>query len=731
LSVHVVAFFLFSAFAISGYLIGKHDDVSAGVNAKSLSPEERHVHRLIVNVVLGTDIAAGVLLLVYLIEHAPWHKTQMREHAYLSVLLAMVFSAPCIRWYDPAHGTIRRNYDELTHLMMASLVVRISSRMTSPERIAGFFRYRAKSDWLDKQRPQGSLRAMRTVTQLDELMSQLEKLQQGFSSKISDSAFNVILLCLFLLVEATTMLPGILLTHATVIIYVWWAVIWASLMKETFDRWCKIRPRQRQIDKIIHDVLKSRDTALLGCIVWELDLPSLMEVGTTSTTAMISEKALQLGCLGVVEKAIIVDALQKRGIRLWKEHQQTVADLLLSCTGADLTLLKNLIDTGGDYFNLYKLVYEDMTERKPRQAVQVHLREQSLLVRAANFGAAPQGTRGGIGIKILSDVDDTLYSSGGSFPAGCDKTFPKHRVYPGCLELFRVLVAHDSKQNADLANSASLVFLSARPHVYKSVMEDHSYAGFRALLKDKRLHSLPTLLPGNLAKGVCAMLTYCCRKTKAWRRVGEAKYNSFKKYAQLYLEYDYVFCGDNGQGDLLAGQHMVAESPELSGSESEGEEEQVNPNPRVLAVLIHEVMPDEQALALEPPKPAQRGEAWRAELARQRLFFHRTYLGAAAQLYEACPGLISAPALRQIAEEAVQNFEADVRYCEWSGDWSKYEEAFQEDHARVSRLLQKAGVELKQPVPVAELLPPHAISSASCCRQDSMSDNSEDQQLLV
>lgn len=41
--------------------------------------------------------------------------------------------------------------------------------------------------------------------------------------------------------------------------------------------------------------------------------------------------------------------------------------------------------------------------------------------------------------KILSDVDDTLSSSGGSWPAGMDTSYPKKTVYPGVLGFYREL----------------------------------------------------------------------------------------------------------------------------------------------------------------------------------------------------------------------------------------------------------------------------------------------------
>ena len=41
-----------------------------------------------------------------------------------------------------------------------------------------------------------------------------------------------------------------------------------------------------------------------------------------------------------------------------------------------------------------------------------------------------------------------------------------------------------------------------------------------------------------------------------------------KRYARLYQEYDFIFLGDNGQGDLLAGQLMM-EAHEISVGSTE------------------------------------------------------------------------------------------------------------------------------------------------------------------
>ena len=39
---------------------------------------------------------------------------------------------------------------------------------------------------------------------------------------------------------------------------------------------------------------------------------------------------------------------------------------MLSCHGSELTQLKNMTDLGGDYQNLYKLIYTDFTDEEIR-----------------------------------------------------------------------------------------------------------------------------------------------------------------------------------------------------------------------------------------------------------------------------------------------------------------------------------------------------------------------------
>ena len=51
----------------------------------------------------------------------------------------------------------------------------------------------------------------------------------------------------------------------------------------------------------------------------------------------------------------------------------------------------------------------------------------------------------------------------------------------------------------------NLVFISARPHVYKDMLEKRVYKKFNKMIQVNNLHTMPTLLPGDMESGqVCA-----------------------------------------------------------------------------------------------------------------------------------------------------------------------------------------------------------------------------------
>lgn len=222
------------------------------------------------------------------------------------------------------------------------------------------------------------------------------------------------------------------------------------------------------------------------------------------------------------------------------------------------------------------------------------------------------------------------------------------------------------------------------------------------------MHTFPTMLPGDRNRSIRGFLTGKCQGTKAWRRVGEYKYLTYQNYTELYPEYDFIFFGDNGQGDFLAAQLMASGGEQLSKTSMKvplKKTEQQEDPPNLLAALIHEVLPDEKVLALE--NVADRGPTWKKDQEERRIFFYRTYIGAAIQLYEKNTGLVSAEQLRFVAESAIADFTEDVMYqSAWQDKWRPYELKLRRDYDEAQQIVKHAGLEPLPGFPnVSELLP--------------------------
>ena len=410
-----------------------------------------------------------------------------------------------------------------------------------------------------------------------------------------------------------------------------------------------------------------------------------------------------------------------------------VKEIFLSSKGADLTTLKNAIDSSGSWKNLFNLVYEDLPgaiigSGDLRNEILQHFnREAGAVRRHARSKGRPR-------IKIISDLDDTVWCSSGKFPAGCDRKYPPHSFYPGIFALYKevtigsrldggdeaskswriaeaaggpspttqppsplspaqrslnglsaaasetksavssrtdVLTRYSSTPNlgnelvqrvtcsasleehsaitvsaeceigetiaeawVKLANKGgrlvkrmtvnfgaqgdegdipgledhTLVMLSARPGVKaaKGFFESIMYRKFVKLKEQGYFHSIPTLLPGDLIAGMRAFILGASSKFAScisldnrivWKEVARKKYNDMVKYMELYPEYDFIFFGDDGQGDVQAAINAL-KNPKLSV---------LGAGPRLADVFIHSVMSPETLMsATEFQSPRQK-----------------------------------------------------------------------------------------------------------------------------
>ncbi len=290
----------------------------------------------------------------------------------------------------------------------------------------------------------------------------------------------------------------------------------------------------RKDERIILDLLTHSPD--LSALLLRLDLVWLIAdvddrmLGPDNRTALVDLlTGPRLADLDVPARAALIlalstgrtDALDERGIR----------DLFLGTRGPDLTALKDLLDLGDDHRDLQHIVFSDIDDGEVKDAILQH------------FAAEGQVAAG---LKILSDIDDTLYAN------WKDVRYPKKTVYPGVLALY---------QEFDAEGRVS--FVTARPKDRTGVIEKATHKTLRALGVKQ-----PVVLSGSF------------RHLHSSASIAKKKLANFAEYDQLFPEYEFVFFGDSGQGDADFGVEMRAACA------------------RVRAVFIHDVVgKDEQVRA--------------------------------------------------------------------------------------------------------------------------------------
>jgi hypothetical protein len=255
--------------------------------------------------------------------------------------------------------------------------------------------------------------------------------------------------------------------------------------------------------------------------------------------------------LSLEAKVHLIVNLQKLGKEcIPDEYLWQVID---SVQDAHFKRFKTAVDNISDQFNMYNLYYRVLSEKYMQLFMQK--------VKSAHQTAESVNKRP---VKILSDIDDTFICSGGTF-GNVDTRYPKDVIYPGVNAFYRELDLGPYAQNGDWPKDrfGNLAFVTARPHVDAAEMS--TYEKFSICYSSGHLYTFPTLLCGNF-KGLTGA------PFGNFKEMSRKKFKNFQQYLVLYPEYDFVFIGDNGQGDALTAATMLKEYPD-----------------RVKAVFIHQV----------------------------------------------------------------------------------------------------------------------------------------------
>lgn len=124
-----------------------------------------------------------------------------------------------------------------------------------------------------------------------------------------------------------------------------------------------------------------------------------------------------------------------------------IRQLFLSVDPKEMSLFKFILEYDGDYKDVAEYLFDDIDNNGIRDDVLAHLQKTSKVD----------------GIKVLSDVNDTMYAN------LIEKRYPEKTVYPGVLEFYDAL-----KHEPFKLKKIPLTTLSARPNSFGGHMEEGS-----------------------------------------------------------------------------------------------------------------------------------------------------------------------------------------------------------------------------------------------------------------
>jgi hypothetical protein len=287
--------------------------------------------------------------------------------------------------------------------------------------------------------------------------------------------------------------------------------------------------------------------------------------------------------LGIEGRAAVIHALQDD--RTGRTAELLVRDLLLDVHGDELTALKNTINRRTDIHDLEGLVFGDIDDEAIRAEILDHIATEAATV---STGEA----------KVLSDIDDT------AFCALHDRRYPKGIIYPGILALWEAL---DRGAHAEPYSLGDLTFLTARPMDAFGLVETRTRR---------------TLQAAGVAQSSVLLGSFGALRNHD--AMAARKAANVEHYRLLYPEYDLVFVGDSGQGDVTVGELLYEQHPDA-----------------VRAVFIHDVK--------ETP------DAERAALAAHGIHVVDTYVRAAAIARDL--GLITQGSAETVLAETREGFD--------------------------------------------------------------------------
>jgi hypothetical protein len=336
--------------------------------------------------------------------------------------------------------------------------------------------------------------------------------------------------------------------------------------------------------------------------------------------------------------------------------------LLYSVPPDCLPLFKFMLEYDGDYKDVAEYVFHDIDKKEHQDRIIEHFKTG----------------RRGVGIKVLTDVDDTMYAN------LIDTRYPKKTLYPGVLEFYDAL----QREPFDLT-TIPVTTLTARPTPVAGTFEECSIESLTKLTNGRLS---PSSLSGELISGVAGSLQTWARANlhrlagkvphDQEDKIGRVKFENFSVFSIVYPEYRFVFIGDSGQADALTAQLLINEKS------CEG-------TSRVITTFIHDLREHEDdqksVSATFRNVPAEMLINELSESGRGVIVF-RNYIAAALVAYahsSTLENLITADKLAKVTRAALTQFQT-IDFATKQASQHKLRQQYRQDADAACTLLTRA-----------------------------------------
>jgi hypothetical protein len=410
-------------------------------------------------------------------------------------------------------------------------------------------------------------------------------------------------------------------------------------------------------------------TRVDNCFV-DLMRPTGLSVFDDDARASELDNRIQRARLCLADKAALLKRLAPRaedsrlGALTGERKEVRIERLFLSITPEDLPAFKFALEYDADYKDLEEYVFHDVDDLNHRGRILEHLARTPSLQK---------------GVKVLSDVDDTMYAN------LIDKRYPPKTLYPGVLEFYDAV----KEEPFEALPGIPLTTLSARPNPIAGILEEASLQHLAGEFTCRRLR--PSGLSGALLTGVAGTLQTLARdrfealcdhipEHDQEDGIGRVKFANFCNFSDVYPEYRYVFVGDSGQADALTAGLMVTRTAPKGTT-------------RVATTFIHnlQVAPDDNKSASAsfralPPEL----KVGRSSANGRGVIVFRNYIEAALiaqQHSKTLQNLVTADELGRVTQAALEGFQAITFPPELTASRQRLREQYLQDAEHALTLL--------------------------------------------